>query len=592
MADDKKPAITSKWEAVCEVGKDIELPISGQNKSNIKGLKGYYYEEMIKRLNSVDKGKIDSVGYLLRKLWKRHESGLVMHESDVYSEWHEQSQKANKSEFEKKHKKKEIGFRKNESGVWGVYSDLLYDTYQKDWSKAYQLTFHYFFRNMDYLSNYMDNEFFSYVHKDVRFFAFKEKYQFGEVIINGVNNLMLSKAKLDKIHGSPNHDKAPLYNIIFGVLGNRDRSDKDMERYWHGCGYWLGSADAASADFPKLLSTEVFGHMASTAVVNPKAFDAMKEHLPNSYKMFIDILKVMVFRLEDVAVNNYKEQESSNDKLPLKKPIKLPLNDEDIDYILKKDASPKLYKMSGRIKNAVEDLKKDVEKNYGNEHYKDLAKKMVSIYLDKESNAYNKELTYLEIGKSYNKKMYVGYYDEDRKKDTMGQKFVKILRDLNPEVVIHLHPLSIKNDKSYLEWQSIFSPGDRLNMKYKQNWIGIEFYKKNENDSFYTIDVHYCSRDMFRKMLEAGYEDIARELEAEHDRKEEIEGLKRESKTFDDYLNILDEENDGEDSKHIVEDLKSNIVFLPSIKLYSIENFKKSDSSKYRNFEFKQMKPK
>jgi len=306
MADNKTPAITSKWEAVCDAGQDIELPLGGQ----INGFKGYHYDEMIKRLNNVDKGEIDSVGYLLRKLWKRHESGFVMHETNVYSSQHEQSQKANKDEFEKKYKKKEIGFRKNESGVWGVYSDLLYDTYQKDWSKAYQLTFHYFFRNMDYLSNYMDNEFFSYVHSDVRFFAFGKKCQFGEVIIKESDNLIGSKAKLDEIHGLPNHSKAPLYDIIYVVLGSKGRSAKDREQFRHGYGYWLSSVDAFSADFPKLLSSEVFAHMASTAVVNPKAFEAMKERLSNSYEMFIDILRVMALCLEKHEVDMSRREQS------------------------------------------------------------------------------------------------------------------------------------------------------------------------------------------------------------------------------------------------------------------------------------------
>jgi len=300
MADNKTPAITSKWEAVCDAGQDIELPLGGQ----INGFKGYHYDEMIKRLNNVDKGKIGSVGYLLRKLWKRHESGFVMHETNVYSSQHEQSQKANKDEFEKRYKKKEIGFRKNESGVWGVYSDLLYDTYQKDWSKAYQLTFHYFFRNMDYLSNYMDNEFFSYVHSDVRFFAFGKKSQFGEVIIKESDNLIGSKAKLDEIHGLPNHSKAPLYDIIYVVLGSKGRSDRDREQFRHGYGYWLGSVGAA-ADLPKILSMEVFGHMASAAVVNPKTLETMKKYLPNSYEMFIDILQIMVLRLENAAISRY-----------------------------------------------------------------------------------------------------------------------------------------------------------------------------------------------------------------------------------------------------------------------------------------------
>jgi len=591
MTDDKIPAITSKWEAVCEVGKDIELPLGGQ----INGFKGYHYDEMIKRLNNVDKGEIGSVGYLLRKLWKRHESGLVMHETNVYSSQHEQSQKANKDEFEKRYKKKEIGFRKNESGVWGVYSDLLYDTYQKDWSKAYQLTFHYFFRNMDYLSNYMDNEFFSYVHSDVRFFAFGKKCQFGEVIIKESDNLIGSKAKLDEIHGLPNHSKAPLYDIIYVVLGSKGHSDRDREQFRHGYGYWLGSTGNA-ADLPKILSMEVFGHMASVAVVNPKAFEAMKKYLPKSYEMFIGILRVMVLRLEDVAINNYKEQESRNDKLPLKKPIKLPLNYEDINNILgqeyKSQMSDSQFQMSERVKNVIKDMEKNAKDKYKKEYYEDLAKKMVSIYLDEElkdsnkKSTYKRELTYL-IGKKCKKEeMYVGYYDHSRIINTMGKKFSEILSRLNPKIVVHLHPEFTKNDRSYLRWQSMFSPGDRGCMAKEQEWIGIEFYKEKENDSFYTIDIHYCSREMLIGMLEAGYEDNAREYETDQVHKERIEDLKKknEIKFINDYINWLDTKSDGKASEKMSYNLKCHIIFLPSIKLYSIKDFKKSENSKRFGF--------
>jgi hypothetical protein len=122
------------------------LPISGKQISNIEGLKGYHYEEMVKRLNEADKGKVGSVGYLLRRLWAKYESRLLVLESNAYNQWYELSE-------EKLRKKTEIGFYGNSDGKLGVHSDLLYDTYKKKWSRAYQLTFYCFFRQIDYLTN-------------------------------------------------------------------------------------------------------------------------------------------------------------------------------------------------------------------------------------------------------------------------------------------------------------------------------------------------------------------------------------------------------------------------------------------------------
>jgi len=418
MADDKKPTITSKWEAVCDAGQDIELPLGG----HINGFKGYHYDEMIKRLNSVDKGKIDSVGYLLRKLWKRHESGLVMHETNVYSSQHEQSQKANKDEFEKRYKKKEIGFRKDGSGVWGVYSDLLYDTYQKDWSKAYQLTFHYFFRNMDYLSNYMDNS---------------------------------------------------------------------------------------------------------------KALETMKKYLRNSYEAFIDILQVMVLRLEDVAINNCKNERLSKYDPPLSKinPFtKKPILDQGFSEETEKEIE------------GSEEEKKEVTKIYNKlrpliismaQYHLYISIDTVTKSLKKRSECF--ELTYVFphfCGKHDNtKEVYVGFYDydENRMVPTMGHKFGDLLyRDKNKlKQVIHLHPV-MKAIKGHGASTTMFSKNDhRIISSGNALWIGIEPFKGT--DGHYYADTYISKK--WKKIIGGDYQE---NIPAKH--MERIEGLIPE---YDNKLTII-----------------------------------------------------
>ncbi|MDR0516519.1 MAG: hypothetical protein LBH25_05680 [Fibromonadaceae bacterium] len=284
--------ITPIWQPLCSES-DIQLPVSGQNKSNIKGLKGYYYEEMMIRLNSVNKKEICSVGYFLRKLWKKYEHLFVVHDAEVFSEWHEQKIKEKRKEFEKKcetthdefkednfqkkcnYKKGNIRFAKNESGVWGVYSDLLYDTYQKDWTKAYEGTFHEFFHGIDLFSNpcaasLEKRRGFSHEYKDPGFcfmdpgdkeipqFCFyfdEETCQFGEVVARDVRNLVKS-TKIGKIHKDSNkHNKAYLYDAIGGALyfGRYPSKvepehealfapgkNQNYEQCGHRMSYWLG----------------------------------------------------------------------------------------------------------------------------------------------------------------------------------------------------------------------------------------------------------------------------------------------------------------------------------------------------------------
>jgi hypothetical protein len=165
------------------------------------------------------------------------------------------------------------------------------------WSKAYQLTFHCFFRNMDYLSNYIVGECFSYVHDDFLSFAHGAKYQFGEVIINDVEKLLGDKAKLSSLHGLPKHDKGPLYDVI-GKVVDGGYPGADRERFMHGHGCWLEIGRSDSFDFPKRLATGTFAHMASSAVVNQPAFKVLKDSLPDAYEMFLGILDFVALGLE------------------------------------------------------------------------------------------------------------------------------------------------------------------------------------------------------------------------------------------------------------------------------------------------------
>ncbi|MCL2282178.1 MAG: hypothetical protein FWC26_02560 [Fibromonadales bacterium] len=299
-------------QCVCEAP-DLELKM---NKGNLYDtLKDYHYGEMLKRLNSVDKGIIGSVGYLLRKLWCKYESKMKV--SSTIAEGGKQEQKLKELGI----RERKIRFEKNE-----IFTDLVFDTYQKDWSKAYQYTFHEFFHIIDLLANPnnpvdpKEGCCFSPIYKN-RFFKFlspegkvtlgvarNEKYQFGEIIIKDIENLEKNAEKLNEIHNLSKHDKAPLYDAIGGFFyhdkyPNEERpgdeilfpkgKDKYYEQFGHNKKYWLGNAENDFENFPGRLAMEVFAHMAATAVANTSAFNAMKKYLPNSYRMFIEILNYM-----------------------------------------------------------------------------------------------------------------------------------------------------------------------------------------------------------------------------------------------------------------------------------------------------------
>jgi len=393
------------------------IPDLKMNKSHLYDTLGsYHYDEILKRLNSMnDKlGKeYEDIGFLLKGLWDRYDcknkcgrkcencsEKLIVHSTKINGSKHEQDMKKNYKKVTNNSR-----FSRN-----GIYTDLLYDTYQKDWTKAYQNTFHEFFHAIDWLANpeptkcftsVYKNKFFRFIHlnnKSTFGFDPKEKYQFGEVIIKDIDNL--KPGDFERINNLPMHDKAPLYDAIGGEhhkgkypdkLENEElftkikEEERNYEQYGHTCGYWIKEgfmnedrtryvstngvlnyfdalepvarlymksknkdygerkareyindnfpggknvndieekerealaeiarivvfAQRAGENkpyyindfyehFPASLAMEVFANMAATAVVNQNAFKEMKRYLPNSYRMFKEILNCIFLKL-------------------------------------------------------------------------------------------------------------------------------------------------------------------------------------------------------------------------------------------------------------------------------------------------------
>jgi hypothetical protein len=262
MADSEQRTIRSIQYQCSEPETKIEI----SNKSHLyypsdkNGLGDYHYKAMIERLNQMDE-KFENkkigclVGCLLRRLWQKYEKKLTVHSTRA---------EGGKSEQKLGGVATNIKFNVNDKGEYGVYTDLVYDTYGKKWSKAYQSTFHEFFHNIDYLANHKPEEYFSCVYKN-RFFRFvepdgltissfgidNEKCQFGEVVIRDVENLSIRDGNVrrlkdkyrSELHGSstPKHSKGYLYDIIGGVLLYSEYEDSGERDglCGHGPGYWL-----------------------------------------------------------------------------------------------------------------------------------------------------------------------------------------------------------------------------------------------------------------------------------------------------------------------------------------------------------------
>jgi len=340
--------IRSKWAPLYEIN---DFPVN-RDCNIYRNLTETHYNnihEMLER--SVDR-EYSYLFFLLRQLWKKHESKMIVNKRDADD--------------------KDIGFYENEkTGEYGVYININHNSQESNdgWYTAYQTIFHEFFHNIDHLSSYQ-----SYKYKNKKFDHFDKKYQFGEIIINEVREELLKEEKkaapkektrlrtitydiTDRRH------KAALYDIIGAVLyygkygcnpdnsefytensrkcedkcvcnplsttnpktaicGFRTRGSSIYDRcgnskecsfkrvcslrtndwcnviHGHGSNYWLVKEKGGKEDdkdgFPMRLAEEAFALMASEAVANHGAFGNTKKYLPKSYDMFIEILKEML----------------------------------------------------------------------------------------------------------------------------------------------------------------------------------------------------------------------------------------------------------------------------------------------------------
>jgi len=298
-----------------------ELPINKECQIYGK-LQDYHYGQMHDRLNEMPaklravNNEFEGVGYLLRELWRKYEDRLVLHETKLKDGKHEQHIKERLKAFKieaaridgvpKEEKERyfeglkmdaksrqelekyleESKFSKDS----GVYTDLVYDTFQKDWTKAYQYTFHEFFHNIDFLANSSNNDFFSQVYKKKSFPHYTAGCQFGKIIMDDISLYKRNDDKIDAVPKLLRHDKAPLCDILGGAIEKNRYADADGRTFGHGSAYW----SEENEKFLKQLAIEVFAHMAATAAANQKAFNVMAEYLPDSYKMFVEILRKML----------------------------------------------------------------------------------------------------------------------------------------------------------------------------------------------------------------------------------------------------------------------------------------------------------
>jgi len=198
---------------------------------------------------------------------------------------------------------------------WGVYTDLVYDTHRNDWAKAYQITFHEFFHNIDSLA-INGNQFFSHTGTFLNitldplgFERNRRLCSFGEIIQDDVNNLFNRVDRLEEthpIHRLEKSNKAYLYDTIGGARTtahlpgrygiNAEITPQDnliqTEVFGHSRNYWVSHPGGRSRI--DLLAMETFANMASTAVVNHNALKEMRRYLPKSYRTFVEILRNMV----------------------------------------------------------------------------------------------------------------------------------------------------------------------------------------------------------------------------------------------------------------------------------------------------------
>ncbi|MDR1759679.1 MAG: hypothetical protein LBR60_04040 [Fibrobacter sp.] len=84
-------------------------------------------------------------------------------------------------------------------------------------------------------------------------------------------------------------DRAYLYDILGGVV--KEGEFGEDEGFGHELNeYWLKDGEEA---YRVRIAAETFANMASAAITNPKVFKLMKDKLPETHKMFMDILRKM-----------------------------------------------------------------------------------------------------------------------------------------------------------------------------------------------------------------------------------------------------------------------------------------------------------
>jgi len=194
--------IRSKWAPLYEIN---DFPVNGD--CNIyRNLTETHYKRMHEMLERNVEREYSYLFFLLRQIWKKHESKMIVNKRDADY--------------------KDVGFGKDErTGEYGVYININNHTQESNdsWYAAYQTIFHELFHNIDYLADYK-----SYTYKNRDFDHFDKEYQFGEIIISEVKNILEEEKKADPKEktrlraitydiANKKH-KAALYDIIGAVL--------------------------------------------------------------------------------------------------------------------------------------------------------------------------------------------------------------------------------------------------------------------------------------------------------------------------------------------------------------------------------------
>ena len=229
--------------------------------------------EMYKLLNEAE----GIEGILLRNVWNKYEDKLRVHDTN-YSP---------ASDLPKADK--------NASGEYGIFIHLDRDVVETEALNDYQQIFHEFFHSIDFIvgrSSTNKNDTFTWIYKS---------NAFAKIIKDEANDIK-KKGDIVKIQQRSNlndqKERAYLFDILGGVL-NGDRIkwlDGVSTEFGHDKSYW--GKDSAKLDggdvYNALIASETFANMASSAITNINAFNLMKDKLPKSYNMFIDILKKML----------------------------------------------------------------------------------------------------------------------------------------------------------------------------------------------------------------------------------------------------------------------------------------------------------